>query len=121
MVIRSSMMSAALRRAPSRRRGDEIPPPDQVVRGGGKAEDPIHEPPSAMAQSAQQPNGLHPAKRLLDEFAFPLAAPIAGMTRRPAVNGTAATGRLRVLRYMRRDVHGAHGGDPRARVIVRVV
>ena len=67
-----------------------------------------------MSQFAEQPDRLHPAEGLLDFLPASLTERVAGMARGPAVNRTAALGR--VLRHMRRDPHRTDGGDPRRHV-----
>ena len=68
-----------------------------------------------MAQFPESPDGLHPAKRLRDEFAFALTDGVPGMPRGAAIHGTAAMVGRGVLGHVRRDVHHAQrdgGGHP---------
>ena len=87
---------------------EQLGQPDQVAGRGGEGEqpaDPGGAPVSGLAKAAR---GLHPAERLLDALADPLAERVAGMARDPAVDRRAARG---VLRDMRRDVEDTDGGD----------
>src|SRR5919204_825185 len=82
---------------------DESPPAHQVVCGSAEAELPINEPATTVPQLAEESDRLQPAKGLLNQLPLAMTQSIAGMTRRPRVDG--ATGvREFVLRNMRRDV-----------------
>jgi len=50
-----------------------------------------------MAQFPEPADRLHPAKRLLDEFAFALTHSVPGMPRGSAIDGAAAMAGRRVL------------------------
>ena len=68
-----------------------------------------------MPYLPQQGNGLEPTEALLDSLPFPLADAVAGMTRRPLVEGTAAAPTV-ILGDMWRDLHVAALGDEVGRV-----
>src|SRR5205823_4777647 len=80
-----------------------------------KGHDPIDEFAAAMPQLPQTAHRLHPAKHLFNQLALPLANRIAGMSRRPAVNGTVG-----LLCDMRGDFELAHLGHERGDVVVLV-
>src|SRR5215218_769130 len=75
---------------------DQIAPADQVVRRGAEGEQPVDESSAAVAQFAKQPDRLHPAEGLLDEFPFALTPFVAGVSRRAVIDGTAAAARRRL-------------------------
>src|SRR5688572_14872215 len=58
-----------------------------------------------MAQLAEPADRLHPAEALLDELPFLLAPRVAGLTRRPTVDGAAAIPGGAELRDVRRRPH----------------
>src|SRR5215468_4726620 len=58
---------------------DQWAHPHQVESRRGEGKHPLDARAAAMSQLAQQRNGFHPAKRLLDLFAFPLTDRIAAM------------------------------------------
>ena len=68
-----------------------------------------------MSYLAQQNNRLEPAETSLDSLPLPLADAVAGMTRRPLVDGTAAAPTV-ILRDMRCDLHVATFADEVSRV-----
>ena len=61
---------------------------DQIIGRRGKGDDPVHEFSTAVTQFAQATHGLHPAKHLLDELAFPLADGVPRMSRGSTINRT---------------------------------
>src|SRR5881296_1310576 len=63
----------------------------QIVHGIGEGEDPADGLPPPMPELAHQADHLVPAKDLLHTFALPLTDSVAGMPRRPPVDGTALT------------------------------
>src|SRR6185295_234271 len=85
--------------------------PHEVVRRRGECEDPFHPGPAAVAQLAEQGNGLEPAEGLLDLLTFPLTDRIAGMTRGATIDRTPAPRAGRVLRDVRGGPELAQGGD----------
>src|SRR4051812_16251627 len=93
--------------ARSRRPHQQPAQTDQVVGGRVEREDPVDKRPTAMVKLAQQPDGFHPPKRLLDQLPFPLTDLVAGMARRAAINGTATARGLWILRDVGCDTHGA--------------
>src|SRR5450631_3158756 len=62
---------------------------DQVVRGRGEEKLPIHASPSAMAELAEPPDGLHPTEDFFDAFAQTLTDVVARVPRRASVQGAA--------------------------------
>ena len=60
-----------------------------------------------MMQLAHRPNRFHPAEGLLDELPFPWTEVVAGVSRRPGVDGAAPTRGLRELRHVRRHTQFA--------------
>src|SRR5206468_11807789 len=104
----------------SDRLGEQSSEPDQVVGRRVERKDPIDERTAAMMELAQEADGLHPTKRLLDEFPFPLTDLVAGMPGRARIDRTAPVRRLWILRHVRRNAHLARVTDPVARVVVRV-
>src|SRR6188508_2519661 len=65
---------------------DEIAPADHVVRRRGEGKDPIDESTAAVAEFAEQADGLHPTEGLLDQFALPLAERVARVTERARID-----------------------------------
>jgi hypothetical protein len=108
-----SRQSTNLSRAFRSRRACQIPNPNQVVHGQGKGEHPAHAPHAAMARLTKQADGLGPAEDLFHPFALLLTDRIAGMARRPLIDGTATVGG--VLGHVRRDLLRAQGGDEAGR------
>lgn len=64
-------------------------------------EDPIDERLPAMMEFPEEADGLHPPKRLLHEFAFPLTDFITGMPRGARTDGAAPVRGLWKLRHVR--------------------
>ena len=95
---------------------NEIAPAHQVVRGGTEAKQPIDEAPAAVAQLAEQRDGLQPAERLLNQLPLAMTESIAGVSGRARVDRAAAVPEF-VLGDVRRDAHPSDGGDPSARVV----
>src|SRR5450432_2155436 len=60
-----------------------------VVSCSGKDEHPVDAFGAAMAQLAQQPDGLQPAENLFNPFALPLTDLIAAVTGGPPIDGRA--------------------------------
>src|SRR6266542_1887219 len=81
----------------------EIAPAHQVVGGGAEAKQPVDEMSAAVAELAEEPDGLHPAEGLLDQFPLALTQGIARMTSRAAIDRAATESG--VLRDVRRDAH----------------
>ena len=54
------------------RRPEQTSHPYDVVDRGREGEDPVDQWPAAMPELAEAPDSFHPAKGLLDEFAFAL-------------------------------------------------
>ena len=72
-----------------------------------EGEDPGDEWTATMAQFAETADGLHPAERLLDQFAFPLTDRVARMSRGASVDRAPAPPTRGVRDEMRRRVHPA--------------
>src|SRR5438445_11291516 len=100
--------------------GEQSPQPDQVVGRRMKGKDPIDERTTAMMELAQQADGLHPPKRLLDQFPFPLTDLVPGMPSRARIDRAAPVRRLGILRHVRRQAHLARVADKVARAVVGI-
>src|SRR5712691_8308362 len=85
-----SMIEIYLSPSSSRPLRDEIAPAHQVVGGRAEAKQPIDEASTAVAEFAEERDGLQPAKGLLDQLPFALAQGIGRMTRRAPINGAPA-------------------------------
>src|SRR5258708_23584555 len=81
------------RRRPVRRRGSrgrfQRAHTDQVVCRSGEEKVPIHAIPAAMTELAQPADGFPPAEDFFNTFSRPLTDGVAGMSRRPSVQGAA--------------------------------
>ena len=110
-----SMIEIYLAPSSSRPSRDEIAPAHQVVGGRTKAKQPIDEASAAVAEFAEERDGLQPAEGLLDQLPLALTQGIARMTRGATINRAAAE--PGVLGHVRRDAHPAHGPDPGAPVV----
>src|SRR5688572_15857519 len=95
---------------------DEITPAHQVVGGGAKAKQPIHEASATVAQLAEEGDGLQPAERLLNQLPLAMTDAIPGVSGGARVDRTAAVPEF-VLGHMGRNAHPSNGGDPGARVV----
>src|SRR5712691_3044019 len=84
----------------SRSRGprEQCAQADQIVGRRGEGHDPIDEGAAAMPELPQAAHGFHPPEDLFDQLPFSLTDGIAGVTRRPTINGA-----VLLLRNMRRD------------------
>src|SRR5262252_11154315 len=94
----------------------QVSDPHQIVSGRCQREAPTDALHAAEASSALQRHGLEPTKDLLYPLAFDLARGIAGMPRRPPINGAAARA-SGVLRHMRSSTGRPHRGHKLPRVV----
>jgi membrane protein len=96
---RSSVMTSSVKRrcacslVSSGRLREQRAHPHQIEGRRGEDEGPVDARAAAVPQLAQQADGLHPAKALLDQLPFLLTDRVARMTRRPRIDRTAAGSR----------------------------
>src|SRR5712691_8124074 len=76
---------------------EQRPHADQIERRRCEDEGPIDARAAAVPQLAQQADGLHPAKALLDQLALLLTDRVARMSGRAGIDRAAAVRRLGIL------------------------
>src|SRR5712692_1347470 len=94
----------------ARRGHDQGAQADQIVGRRGEGEHPAHGRSPAMPELAPEPDHLAPAKDFLHPFTFPLTHRVAGVPRRPSVDGALVALRMYVGTEVRRHVAAAEGG-----------
>jgi hypothetical protein len=103
------MSLIAVNNIPSAQRGhgyatgcQQLGQPNKAIGRGGQREHPADARAAAMTDLAKAGDGLAPAKHFLDAFAQPPTDRIAGMARRPRIDGRSPVGD--VLCHMRRHL-----------------
>ena len=89
----------------SHRLGQQAAEPDQVVGRCLERKDRIDERTATMMELAQVADGFHPAERLLNEFAFPLADRAPGMPCRALIDRAGASVGVGILHHVGRHLH----------------
>src|SRR5581483_5013141 len=97
---------------------DQDPDARQVVQGGPQGEQPPDSAHASMARLPEQGDRLEPAEHFFDELALLLTDGIAGMTRRPRIDGTLAV--RAILRDVRREPETPERGHEAPRVVALV-